>query len=111
MTATTAETITPRTSAPLHPWRPLYWEPVDGTGERLMVGVLHAYNGQVGAVRILRDDVLDALYGHAADGARNLIDKSLELYRTVASASRPSSPTKPPPAISFFTEGKSASTI
>ena len=87
MTATTAETITPRTSAPLHPWRPLYWEPVDGTGERLMVGVLHAYNGQVGAVRILRDDVLDALYGHAADGARNLIDKSLELYRAVASAS------------------------
>lgn len=76
-----------RASAQMHPWRPLYWEPVDGTGERLMVGVLHAYDGNVGAVRILRDDVLDALYGHAADGARKLIDKSLELYRAVASAS------------------------
>jgi hypothetical protein len=72
---------------PLHPWRPLFWEPVDGTGERLMVGVVHAYGGQVGTRRLIRDDVLDALYGHAAVGARNLIDKSLEIYAAAAGAS------------------------
>ncbi len=72
---------------PLHPWRPLFWEPVEGTGERIMVGVVHAYGGQVGAKRFIRDDVLDALYGHAAVGARNLIDKSLELFAAAAGAS------------------------
>lgn len=72
-------------TAPMHDWRPLYWEPVDGTGERLMVGVLHAYAGTVGTARLIRDDVLDALFGHQAVGARQLIDKSLEMYQAVAS--------------------------
>lgn len=70
----------------MHDWRPLYWEPVDGTGERLMVGVLHAYGGTASTARIIRDDVLDSLFGHQAAGARRLIDKSLELYHAVATA-------------------------
>lgn len=74
-------------TAPMHDWRPLYWEPVDGTGERLTVGVLHAYGGQAGVARIIRDDVLDALFGAAAVGARALIDKSLEIYAAVAGVS------------------------
>lgn len=68
-------------------WRPLYWEPVSGTGERLMIGLVHDFGGDVGVARIIRDDVLDALYGKAADGVRRLIDQSLQLYRAVAAAS------------------------
>lgn len=71
----------------LHPWRPVYWEPVSGTGERLMVGVLHAFGGKVQATRTLRDDVLDSLYGqHHSAGARKLIDTGLHLLVTAANA-------------------------
>lgn len=64
-----------------HPWRAIYWEPVQGTGERLTVGVLHRFGGEVAASRIIRDDVLDSLYGsHASAGARQLIDTALSLY-------------------------------
>lgn len=70
----------------MHPWRPLYWEPVGDSGERLMVGVLHAYAGQPGAVRTIRDDVLDSLFGQQAAGARNLIDKALEIMTALAGA-------------------------
>lgn len=65
-------------------WRPIFWEPVAGTGERIMVGVLHGFQGAYGATRIVRDDVLDALYGKAATGARRLIDTGLESYRVAA---------------------------
>lgn len=70
--------------APMHDWRPLFWEPVGGTGERLMAGVVHAYEGQSGAVRVLRDDLLDCLYGKAAGGARVLLDTALDMYRATA---------------------------
>jgi hypothetical protein len=62
-------------------WRPIFWEPVAGTGERLMVGVVARFDGQVSARRILRDDVLDCLYGKAGRGARVLIDTGLEALR------------------------------
>lgn len=64
----------------LYPWRPLFWEPVSGTGERLMVGVVYVFDNSVQATRIIRDDVLDSLYGHASAAARKLIDTSLGLY-------------------------------
>ena len=71
----------------MHPWRPVFWEPVHGTGERLMVGVVHQFDGVISATRLLRDDVLDALYGvHGAAGARKLIDKSLEFCAIAARA-------------------------
>lgn len=85
--STEAAAYAPIEQAPMHDWRPLYWEPVDGSGERLMVGVLHAYGGRVGTQRIIRDEVLDALYGHASAGARNLLDKSLEILHAVAGVS------------------------
>ena len=69
------------TNTLLHPWRAIYWEPVQGTGERLTVGVLHCFDGTAAASRIIRDDVLDSLYGsHASAGARRLIDTALDLY-------------------------------
>jgi hypothetical protein len=68
----------------LHPWRPLFWEPVSGTGERLMVGVVYVFDDSVQATRIIRDDVLDSLYGHASAAARKLIDTSLNLYSQAA---------------------------
>ena len=68
-------------------WQPVFWEPVSGTGERLMVGVIHQYFGQFEGKRIIRDDVLDCLYGqHASDGARRLIEASLGMIAAAANA-------------------------
>lgn len=69
----------------MHTWRPAFWEPVSGTGERLMVGVVHQFDGAIGCTRLLRDDVLDSLYGvQAATGARNLINTALEFCAVAA---------------------------
>lgn len=73
-------------SETLHPWRALYWEPVAGTGERLMVGVVYRYDAQWRARRTLRDDVLSCLYGKASEGARKLIEFGLSLYLAAASS-------------------------
>ncbi|BAP87273.1 predicted protein [Burkholderiales bacterium GJ-E10] len=73
--------------APRHQWRPLYWEPVSGSGERLMVGVVHAYDERPGAVRTIREDVLDSLYGQQATGARTLLDTALRIFAETARAS------------------------
>lgn len=67
-------------------WRPLYWEPVAGTDERIMVGVVHAFDAQVAAVRVIRDEVLDALFGRASAGAKRLIDEALATYAAAATA-------------------------
>ena len=52
-----------------------------------MIGVVHNFGGEIGIARIIRDDVLDALYGKAATGARKLIDHGLSLYFAAANAS------------------------
>lgn len=65
-------------------WRPFFWEPVEGTGERLMAGVVLCFNGQWSAHRMLRDDVLDSLYGKAAANPRRLIDEALNLCMSIA---------------------------
>jgi hypothetical protein len=75
-----------KASAALWAWRPLYWEPVAGTGERWMVGVLHAFGGQIVATRTIRDDVLDSLFGKSAANLRRLIDHALNLYQASAQA-------------------------
>jgi hypothetical protein len=67
-------------------WRPFFWEPVAGTGERLMAGVVLRFNGQWGAHRMLRDDVLDSLYGKAAANPKRLIDEALNLCASIAEA-------------------------
>lgn len=69
-----------------HPWRALFWEPVSGTGERIMVGVVYRFDETWGVARLVRDDVLSALYGKAAVGARKLIDAGLSIYRAAAQA-------------------------
>lgn len=56
---------------------PVFWEPVAHTGERLMVGAVVCFEGKISTHRMLRDDVLDSLYGKSADGARKLIDMGL----------------------------------
>lgn len=73
--------------APRCAWRPLFWEPVEGTGERLMVGLVHDFDGETGTARIIRDDVLDALYGKAADGVRRLLEHAFQMYLAAANAS------------------------
>lgn len=71
----------------LIPWKPVFWEPVSGTGERLMAGVVHQFSGQFEGKRIIRDDVLDCLYGqHASAGARHMIETSLTMMAAAANA-------------------------
>ena len=67
-------------------WRPLFWEPVAGTGERLMAGVLLQLGCEVIARRVIRDDVLDSLYGAASSRPRVLIEEALSLCRTIVEA-------------------------
>lgn len=75
------------TQTDMHAWRPVFWEPVSGTGERIMVGVVHHFQEMIGATRLLRDDVLDSLYGvTAAAGARKLIDTGLNFCAIAARA-------------------------
>lgn len=74
--------------ADLCAWRPVFWEPVAGTGERMMVGVVFEYAGSWEAVRIIRDDVMAALYGiEASAGATRLIEFGLRLFQEAAKAS------------------------
>lgn len=68
-------------------FRPLMWEPVSGTGERLMAGVIVNHNGVISTHRILRDDVLDSLYGKAISSPSKLIDSALSLYLNIAKES------------------------
>ena len=67
-------------------WKPIFWEPVEGTGERLMAGVVLWFNGEWAAQRMLRDDVLESLYGKAAANPRRLIDEALNLCLSVVRA-------------------------
>lgn len=67
-------------------WRPLFWEPVEGTGERLMAGVVIQWGAELVAKRVIRDDVLDSLYGAASSRPRVLIEEALGLFRTLVEA-------------------------
>ncbi|TFZ05037.1 hypothetical protein [Ramlibacter rhizophilus] len=67
-------------------WNPLFWEPVEGTGERLMAGVVLRFDGQWSAHRVIRDDTLEALYGKAAGSPKQLIEHALNLCQAVAEA-------------------------
>jgi hypothetical protein len=67
-----------------HPWRPMFWEPVSGTGERILVGVLYSFEGTPGVSRFIRDESLDGMFGTQAAGARRLIDQALSTYAAMA---------------------------
>lgn len=64
-------------------WTPFFWEPVEGTGERLMAGVVLQFGGDWSQHRLLRDDVLDALYGKASGNPRSMIEHALVIARAV----------------------------
>lgn len=49
-----------------------------------MVGVVVDRDDTVSAHRIIRDDVLDCLYGKSSNGARTLIDTGLETLKTLS---------------------------
>jgi hypothetical protein len=67
-------------------WRPFFWEPVEGTGERLMAGVVLCFEGEWKAERLLRDDVLNSLYGKSAAQPKRLIDEALATGLAIAQA-------------------------
>lgn len=66
-------------------WRPVFWEPVSGTGERLMVGTVVEWEGRTTWHRFIRNDVLDCLYGKSATGAKTLIETGLQALCTIGS--------------------------
>lgn len=71
----------------MHDWRPIFWEPVQGTGERLMIGVVYQFDESYQSARLIRDDVLDNLYGqHASKQAKRLIDTALDMFVRCAEA-------------------------
>ena len=67
-------------------WRPMFWEPVEGTGERLMAGVVVQLGGETAVRRVIRDDVIDSLYGAASSRPRALIEEALGLCRSIVMA-------------------------
>ncbi|MBL8445641.1 MAG: hypothetical protein JNK52_16490 [Zoogloeaceae bacterium] len=66
---------------------PVFWEPVEATGERLAVGAVVRFDNQVSVHRIIRDDILDCLYGKKAANTRILIDTAMQMVKIVAQAS------------------------
>ena len=67
-------------------WMPLYWEPVADSGERIMAGAVVDYQGEITAHRLIRDDVLDCLFGKSADNTRTLLDAALNMQLILARA-------------------------
>lgn len=70
-------------AAPAHSaeWAPLLWEPVMGTEERLMVGVVARCGEQWTAVRVVREDVFTAIYGKKGAGAKAMVDLAIDMLR------------------------------
>ena len=56
---------------------PLFFDPVEGAGDRLAVGAIVRDAHALQAQRIIRDDSLGALYGKKGKGLANLIDNGL----------------------------------
>lgn len=67
-------------------WRPMFWEPVEGTGERLMAGVVVQMAGELVVRRVIRDDVLDSLYGADSSRPRVLLEEALGMCRRIVEA-------------------------
>ncbi len=68
-------------------FRPLMWEPVSGTGERLMAGVIVKFGSEITTHRIIRDEILDALYGKVTSSPSKLIDAALKICLNIANES------------------------
>lgn len=64
-------------------WRPIFWEPVLGSEERITAGVVMWFRGEWSARRLVRDDTLDALYGSTGN-PRELIDRALDMCLHIA---------------------------
>jgi hypothetical protein len=47
-------------------WTPIYWQPVMGSGERIMAGAIVDYDNEITAHRLISNDVLKTLYGSSA---------------------------------------------
>jgi hypothetical protein len=65
-------------------WTPLYWQPVMGSGERIMAGAIVDYDNEVTAHRLIRNDILKTLYGSSAGNLEKLLDTALNLQLEMA---------------------------
>ncbi|GGA01389.1 hypothetical protein GCM10011408_23360 [Dyella caseinilytica] len=51
-----------------------------------MAGAIYMHEGRIGATRIIRDDVLDSLYGKQSAGAKRIIEHGLAVFCEAAGA-------------------------
>lgn len=65
-------------------WTPIYWQPVMGSGERIMAGALVDFDNEITAHRLIRDDVLKTLYGSSAKNLEKLLDTAFNLQQQMA---------------------------
>lgn len=65
-------------------WTPIYWQPVMGSGERIMAGAIVDYDNEITVHRLIRNDVLKTLYGSSAKNLEKLLDTALSLQQQMA---------------------------
>lgn len=65
-------------------WLSIYWEPVPATDERICIGCLTEFAGNIYSHSFVRDDLLEAMYGKNASKARGMIEKILSNARFIA---------------------------
>lgn len=64
--------------------RPLYWEPVFGTGERITVGMLTSHEQQVAARRIVSSDRLEGLFQRSGIDLAKMLDFGIKFFHKTA---------------------------
>ena len=62
----------------------MYWQPVMGSGERIMAGVIIEFSGETTSHRLIRPDVLESLYGPESKKIEHYLDTSLSVACEVA---------------------------
>lgn len=65
----------------------MYWQPVMGSGERIMVGVIIESSGETTAHRLIRSDVLESLYGSNVKQIEHFLDTALSTLCEIAKLS------------------------
>lgn len=65
-------------------WTPIYWQPVMGSGERIMAGALVDFENEITAHRLISNDVLKTLYGSSAKNLEKLLDTAFGLQQQMA---------------------------
>lgn len=67
-------------------WTPIYWQPVMGSGERIMAGAIVDFENEISAHRLIKNDILKTLYGSSAINLERLLDTAFKMQQEMAQA-------------------------